>query len=212
MSRTTTTLLEILISELHLQGKNEFYNNNQLTFFDDKFAFMKKAMSYDDDVKKIVNEKFFVGVELATHDDEFKRMFLNRFLNSEIICQTLDLFGSLCSYMLLENKRYLDSVYDNYDKFVTGEHTTTNIATNSNLHKNRNAYQELPQDEVNIDLNDDTFDYASTNGISLDKSQSDNQSDNLSKSYNVDNLLRLDSILDNVLTKFDRKCFLQVYS
>ena len=80
------------------------------------------------------------------------------------------------------------------------------------MHKNRNAYQELPQDEVNIDLNDDTFDYASTNGISLDKSQSDNQSDNLSKSYNVDNLLRLDSILDNVLTKFDRKCFLQVYS
>lgn len=212
MSRTTTTLLEILISELHLQGKNEFYNNNQLTFFDDKFAFMKKAMSYDDDVKKIVNEKFFVGVELATHDDEFKRMFLNRFLNSEIICQTLDLFGSLCSYMLLENKRYLDSVYSNYDKFVTGEHTTTTNATNSNFHKNRNAYQELPQDEVNIDLNDDTFDYASTNGISLDKSQSDNQSDNLSKSYNVDNLLRLDSILDNVLTKFDRKCFLQVYS
>lgn len=212
MSRTTTTLFEIFISELHLQGKNEFYNNNQLTFFDDKFAFMKKAMSYDDDVKKIVNEKFFVGVELATHDDEFKRMFLNRFLNSEIICQTLDLFGSLCSYMLLENKRYLDSVYSNYDKFVTSEHTTTTNATNSNLHKNRNAYQELPQDEVNIDLNDDTFDYASTNGISLDKSQSDNQSDNLSKSYNVDNLLRLDSILDNVLTKFDRKCFLQVYS
>ena len=212
MSRTTTTLLEILISELHLQGKNEFYNNNQLTFFDDKFAFMKKAMSYDDDVKKIVNEKFFVGVELATHDDEFKRMFLNRFLNSEIICQTLDLFGSLCSYMLLENKRYLDSVYSNYDKFVTAEHTTTTNTTNSNMHKNRNAYQELPQDEVNIDLNNDTFDYASTNGISLDKSQSDNQSDNLSKSYNVDNLLRLDSILDNVLTKFDRKCFLQVYS
>ena len=212
MSRTTTTLLEILISELHLQGKNEFYNNNQLTFFDDKFAFMKKAMNYDDDVKKIVNEKFFVGVELASHDDEFKRMFLNRFLNSEIICQTLDLFGSLCSYMLLENKRYLDSVYDNYDKFVTGEHTTTTNATNSNLHTNWNAYQELPQDEVNIDLNDDTFDFASTNGISLDKSQSDNQSDNLSKSYNVDNLLRLDNILDNVLTKFDRKCFLQVYS
>ena len=212
MSRTTTTLLEIIISELHLQGKNEFYNNNQLTFFDDKFAFMKKAMAYDDDVKKIVNEKFFVGVELTIHDDEFKRMFLNRFLNSEIICQTLDLFGSLCSYMLLENKRYLDSVYSNYDKFVTGEHTTTNIATNSNLHKNRNAYQELPQDEVNIDLNDDTFDFASTNGISLDKSQSDNQSDNLSKSYNVDNLLRLDNILDNVLTKFDKKCFLQVYS
>ena len=212
MSRTTTTLLEIIISELHLQGKNEFYNNNQLTFFDDKFAFMKKAMAYDDDVKKIVNEKFFVGVELTIHDDEFKRMFLNRFLNSEIICQTLDLFGSLCSYMLLENKRYLDSVYSNYDKFVTGEHTTTTNATNSNLHKNRNAYQELPQDEVNIDLNDDTFDYASTNGISLDKSQSDNQSDNLSKSYNVDNLLRLDNILDNVLTKFDKKCFLQVYS
>lgn len=212
MSRTTTTLLEILISELHLQGKNEFFNNNQLTFFDDKFAFMKKAMAYDDDVKKIVNEKFFMGVTLDTHDDEFKRMFLNRFLNSEIICQTLDLFASLCSYMLIENKRYLDNVYANYDKFVTSDHTTTTSATNSNLHKNRNAYQELPQDEVNINLNDDTFTFASTNGISLDKSESDNSSDNLSKSYNVDNLLKLDSILDNVLTKFDKKCFLQVYS
>ena len=192
--------------------EKEEYKPVEFATEEENNAFMKKAMAYDDDVKKIVNEKFFVGVELTIHDDEFKRMFLNRFLNSEIICQTLDLFGSLCSYMLLENKRYLDSVYSNYDKFVTGEHTTTTNATNSNLHKNRNAYQELPQDEVNIDLNDDTFDYASTNGISLDKSQSDNQSDNLSKSYNVDNLLRLDNILDNVLTKFDRKCFLQVYS
>lgn len=212
MSRTTTTLLEILISELTHDGHNEFFNNNQLTFFNDKFSYMKKAMMYDADVEKIVNEKFFMGLSLSISDKEFKRMFLNRFLNREITTQTIELFATQVSYNFMAERRYLESLYTNFDKFVTNEHVSQGNNKNNSEHNNRNAYQDLPQDEVNIDLNDDTFNFASNNTISKDKTVSTQDNLNTSQDYNIDNLLKLNELLNKVLDVFDKNCFLQVFS
>lgn len=212
MSRTTTTLLEILISELTHDGHNEFFNNNQLTFFNDKFSYMKKAMMYDADVEKIVNEKFFMGLSLSICDKEFKRMFLNRFLNREITTQTMEMFATQVSYNFMAERRYLESLYTNFDKFVTNEHVSQGNNKNDSEHNNRNAYQDLPQDEVNIDLNDDTFNFASNNAISKDKTVSTQDNLNTSQDYNIDNLLKLNELLNKVLDVFDKNCFLQVFS
>ncbi len=50
MSKHTTTLMDILRSELIKRGENEFINDGRLTFFDDKYAFIEKVAKFDDDV------------------------------------------------------------------------------------------------------------------------------------------------------------------
>ena len=169
-------------------------------------------MIYDADVEKIVNEKFFMGLSLSISDQEFKRMFLNRFLNREITTQTMEMFTTQVSYNFMAERRYLESLYTNFDKFVTNEHVSQGNNKNNSEHNNRNAYQDLPQDEVNIDLNDDTFNFASNNAISKDKTVSTQDNLNTSQDYNIDNLLKLNELLNKVLDVFDKNCFLQVFS
>ena len=87
--------MNLIQSELIKKGKNEFFNENQLSFFDDRFAFIKKVMNYDDDIHVIVTEKIFVGFTFSTDeiDKDFKRMFINHFLVAEIQGQTIEDFG-----------------------------------------------------------------------------------------------------------------------
>lgn len=61
MSKHTTTLMDILRSELIKKGENEFINNGRLTFFDNDYAFIEKVARFDDDVYNIVTSRFFGG-------------------------------------------------------------------------------------------------------------------------------------------------------
>ena len=54
----TTTLFKIIQSELLKEGLNEFVDEDgNLIFFDSEYQFTSKILSYDEDIKKIVNRK-----------------------------------------------------------------------------------------------------------------------------------------------------------
>lgn len=58
LSKHTTTLYEIIESELQRLGLNEFVNNDRIHFNDSKHSFMQKMLYFDDDVKQIVDHMF----------------------------------------------------------------------------------------------------------------------------------------------------------
>src|SRR5699024_9891721 len=91
---TTTTLYKIIQSELINRGHNEFFDkNNRLVLFNNEHQFIRKIMSYDEDIKNIVNDLFFsYELEHKEHDTHFKKMFLYRFINREINRQTVESF------------------------------------------------------------------------------------------------------------------------
>src|SRR5699024_9673464 len=103
-SMITTTLYNVIRSELIKQGFNEFVDEEgNLVLFNEESQFMTKILSYDDDVKKIIN-KLFTGVSLENreNDEHFKQTFLVRFLNRQINFQTIESFRlSLLSTFLM---------------------------------------------------------------------------------------------------------------
>ena len=64
----TTTLYNIIRSELIKEGFNEFVNDQgELVLFKEEDQFLTKILKYDDDVKKIVNKLF---TEQSLNDPE----------------------------------------------------------------------------------------------------------------------------------------------
>lgn len=115
MSKHTTTLMEIIQSELQRNGFNEFVNDGKLTFDNKDFAFIQKVLRFDDDVKKIVDEMFFKGFKFNDEriDRYFKEAFTTRFLDREIGRQTVEAFAGLVLYETIIREEYISRVFGN---------------------------------------------------------------------------------------------------
>ena len=197
MVKHTTTLLEYISSELQKKGKNEFFNDDQLTFFSHNHSFIRKCMHYDEDVEKIMNDKIFNGFKLIdlNVDRGIKRAFLNRFLNREIGFQTIEMFSSEITYMFIVREGHLNTFAESFHDFVTGGATTES--------KDRSAHNSLPQDSVNVNINDDTLVTADYNDVSNNTS--------FTKRYDITQFLKTDKMLHNLFNEIEERCFLNVW-
>lgn len=127
MSRYTTTLIEILQSELQNRGHNEFVNKGHLSFNDSEFAFIQKILRFDDDVHNIVNRTFFKGFKFNDEriDRYFKEAFVTRFLDREINRQTVEAFASQVLYVTLTREDYIFTVFGSEMQKYLEQHTET---------------------------------------------------------------------------------------
>ena len=127
VSRYTTTLIEILQSELQNRGHNEFVNKGHLSFNDSEFAFIQKILRFDDDVHNIVNRTFFKGFKFNDEriDRYFKEAFVTRFLDREINRQTVEAFASQVLYVTLTREDYIFTVFGSEMQKYLEQHTET---------------------------------------------------------------------------------------
>lgn len=225
----TITLFDYIQSELIKQGFDEFVDSDgNLILFDEEFQFMTKILSYDEDVEKIVN-RLFNGVSLdqREHDQHFKKSFLYRFLNRQINRQTIESFKVELMATFLVNQNYINTVYSDLDLFITQGQTSESDHLQENdqqsnsgsMTDNRQAYAELPQSNVQLDVDSTVMDYANDNTISRNKQTSDQETKGktisntkgTNKTYQMDNLFKSSGIMEKILNIFDRKCFLQIW-
>lgn len=213
MSKTTTTIFELIKQEMINKGLNEFVNKvdgiTQLTFQSDKFAFIKKINHYDEDVQAIVSTKLF-GTFMFDNLDvdlKFKRAFVNRFMDREIGRQTVEAFSSQLVTMTLQNEVRITELFLNLAKYYEGESTSSNAK--NDLSGANTGEAQLPQDDVQMDLKADTMNYADTNRITraFDKSDANTKSN----SFNPDAFDKLNQQMEKLFNDFDRKCFLQTW-
>ena len=225
----TTTLYNVIRSELIKDGFNEFVNDQgELVIFNEEDQFLTKILKYDDDVQKIV-DKLFTGVSLThrENDEHFKKTFVMRFLNRQINFQTIDMFRVQLLNTFLTNEVYINTVYKDLEKYInqTQEHNSTSKQENDQLNDgtttsdNRQAYADLPQNNVQLDVNDTVMTSASDNTISRNKQTNtqetsgitENESESMSRSYHLNELFKSNGIMEQVFNLFDVKCFLQVW-
>lgn len=217
----TTSLFKVIQSELMKQGFNEYVNQDgNLVFFDEDAQFMTKILNYDEDIKEIM-VSLFNGVSLddRENDEHFKKIFLYRFINREMNRQTIEAFKLELMSTFLMNKTFIEQVYNDLEKYITNENESEQInkqtVDGNTIGNNRQAFSDLPQSSVQLDLNDDTMTTASDNTISKNKQNNNQETDgstkNKSKSYQLDQLLQSSTIWENVFELFDEKCFLQVW-
>lgn len=114
MSKYTTTLNEILNSELQHKGFNEFINNGDLTYTDSHYQFIQKILYYDEDVQNIVTQKFFKGFRFNNErvDKYFKEAFVSRFLDREINRQTVEGFATQVLHTTITHEDYIYTVFN----------------------------------------------------------------------------------------------------
>ena len=217
----TITLYDYIQSELQEQGFDEFVNDDgDLVFFDEDHQFMTKILEYDEDVQHIIDRLFNgVSLEKREHDEHFKKAFLYRFINREINRQTIESFKLELMSTFLANEKFINRLYKDGEKYITqaNESTQENNQTTmgENITDNRQAFSELPQSNVNIDVDDTEMTSANDNTISRNK-QANNQENhgetsNQSNTYQLDELFKTNGLLEEILNTFDKKCFLQIW-
>lgn len=225
----TVTLFNIIRSELINRGHNEFVNEQgELVFFNKDYQFTNKILSYDHDVSTIVNDLFMEhSLNYPEYDTHFKKTFLLHFVNRRINRQTIEAFQMELLSTFFTNEHFINTIYEDIEKFIIGE--SLNNQTNKQKSKqeseggsisdNRQAYSELPQTDVQLDVDNTVMYGASDNTISRNKQRNNQITDNessgevigTSKSYKLDELLKSSGLLDEVFKMFDKKCFMQVW-
>lgn len=217
MSKHTTTLMDILRSELIKKGENEFINNGRLTFFDNDFAFIEKVARFDDDVYNIVTSRFFGGRSYPDKaiDRNFKQAFTNRFMDRQIGRQTLEAFQSQVVTLYIQYAEYIYYTFGKLDNFIENKSTseTHSDEQSTNTSDYRGLEATLPQTEINLDVTDDDLNYADTNNINKrqDKGNSKANSNSENRTFNPDNLEKVFLMKERIMNKFDEKCFLQIW-
>lgn len=215
--KTTASLMDIIQTELINNGLNEFVNKvdgaTQITRNDDKFTFIRKVAQYDDDVQAVVNRTFFMNFKFKndTTDLFFKRSFVTRFLDRQIGNQTVDLFANhLVSFSIL-NEAFIDNLVMNFEKYLNGDSSTETKNTTNEKDGHNDANITLPQDNVSLDLTKNTADYADTNDIYRAFADTVATGNNHSNAYNADVLDKMAEQWDNLMYRFDKKLFLQIW-
>lgn len=225
----TTTLYNVIRSELIKEGFDEFVDKDgKLVIFEEESQFMTKILTYDDDVKKIVNKLFTdLSLDNSVNDEHFKKTFLMRFLNRQINFQVIDMFKVKLVSTFMINQNYINTVYNDLDKYIHQSQINENTNKQTNEQKtdglttadNRQAYAELPQNNVQLDVDNTIMESANDNTISRNKqiNQQENTGETLTESktennsYQLNELLKSSQIMENIFNEFDRKCFLQVW-
>src|SRR5690606_4879440 len=175
----TTTLFNVIRSELIKKGLDEFLDNEgNLILFKEEHQFMTKILSYDEDVSEIV-DKLFSGLSLKDpdHDLHFKKTFIYRFINRRINRQTIESFKLELLSVFLTHQDYINRVYMDMEKYVTQTATSESQNKQTNHQQtdgtttsdNRSAFADLPQTAVNLDVDNTIMQYPSDNTISRHK-------------------------------------------
>ena len=256
---TTTTLYNIVRSEMFKKGHKEIFNDKgDLIFFDSDDQIMGKVMSYDNDVSDVIDDLFIgYGLKNQAYDHHFKKTFMYRFINREINRQTVESFKMALMSTFLQQQDYINRVYTDMEKYILGYSetnqdnnedsndlkTSTSKSNSSNISEsastgntttdNRQARSDLPQSNINLDVNNTIMRSANENDISRNKqnntqndkdeqtsinenenkdqseSHSSGESNSISKTYQLDQLFKTNNVLERIMNEFDKKCFMQ---
>ena len=216
-------------SKLIEKGLNEFISDTgELVLFDNEFQFTTKILKFDDDIKQITNELFNqLMLEDDFKDNHFKRNFLMKFIHRKIGTRTIEMFQMELMTTFLTYEHYINSLYNDLEKYILNENISNSKSTggssdesiSNNITKNRQAFTTLPQNNINIDLNNDVLRSADDNTISnnstdsatTNTSKNNSESINNSKSYNLDQLVKSNNLFNNILDEFDKRCFYQLF-
>ena len=229
--KTTTRLYDVIYTTYNnIYG--DFLRDNQIIYFNPELQFSHKVVDYDDEIKTVCRNTIFYGLDFLdeTSRKRFEQEFLARFLSRTIKFQTYELFNWKLVAYLRGVKDIITDYYININKYIQG-YSLTNDTGNSVLHgqtqgqgetqtRDNNLAVTLPQDNTDLSLDKDSYDYADTTAHSKSKSsstntQTTNNTQNTTQqseaiSYEVGRLAELQGYHDDLFNDLDRLLFSQI--
>lgn len=217
--KTTSRLYDVVYTTYNnIYG--DFLRDNQIIYYNPELQFSHKVVDYDEEVKTVCRNTIFYGLEFLDESSRlrFEQEFLTRFLSRTIKFQTYELFNWKLAAYLRGVKEIITDYYTNANKYLNGYSLST-ASGNSNskgetLSRDNNLAVTLPQDNTDLSLDKDTYDYADTTAHSKSRASNTNtqntsqESDTIS--YEVGRLSELQAYHDDLFNDLDRLLFSQV--
>ena len=210
MVKTTSRLYDIIYGELERHRAEIYRSNNQIIF--NQANLMRKTLEYKDpNFIKMLQEIIFYGTSNINQRERFEREFLQRFINRVIKYQTVDLFSTYLATFVSEYQELINYTYDKYDELVTGEVETVSNNNSTSTNKSNSVYSNLPQNQINMNLDIDTLDYADDNTISKSRATNSGTDRSTSSAYDIDALNKISSLKEQIFKDMDNLLFSQLY-
>ena len=208
--KTTTRLYDIICGELDRHRAEIYRSNNQLIF--NQANLMRKTLEYKDpNFIKMLQETLFYGTSNINQRERFEREFLQRFINRVIKYQTVDLFSTYLASFVSEYQELINYTYDKYDLLVTGQVDTVSNNNSTSTNKSNSIYTNLPQNQVNMNLDIDTLDYADDNTISKSRATNSGTDKSTSSAYDIEALSKISALKEQIFKDMDSLLFSQLY-
>ena len=191
-----------MLAELwELEKDKDIYRYDNLENLSSRTSEMTRILKFDETVEEITTETIFTGLHLTKGDSDFKKLFIQHFLNREIKWQTLELFQIKIAATFLMNQDTLNFYYSELDRLLkrssvndsenTGRDESESITTGNNTSKtdnvsdNRSISASMPQDQYNIDVENHIAHNADSNDISKNKNVSETNANNNTSQTNI---------------------------
>ena len=218
--KTTTRLYDVIYTTYN-KLYSDFIDNHQITYFNPEFQFSHKVVDYDDEIKTVCRNTIFYGLDFLddTSRLRFEQEFLARFLSRTITFQTYELFNWKLVAYVRGIKDVITEYYINVEKYIQGySSSSTSGNTKSQgetLTRDNNLEVTLPQDNTDLSLDKDTYDYADTTAHSKsrtsDATSQNTTQENNSISFDVTRLTDLQAFHDNLFNDLDKMLFSQIF-
>lgn len=217
--KTTSRLYDVIYTTYN-NIYSDFLRDNQIIYYNPELQFTHKVVNYDEEIKTVCRNTIFYGLDFLDETTRlrFEQEFLTRFLSRTIKFQTYELFNWKLVAYLRGVKEIITDYYTNANKYLQG-YSLSNASGNSNsqgetLSRDNNLAVTLPQDNTDLSLDKETYDYADTTAHSKSRASNTNtqstsqESDTIS--YEVGRLSELQSYHDDLFNDLDRLLFSQI--
>ena len=207
--KTTSRLYDVICGELERHRTEIYRRNNQLIF--NQANLMRKALEYKDtNFIKMLEDNLFYGTSSINQRERFEREFLQRFINRVIKYQTVDLFSTYLASFISEYQELINYTYDKYDMLVTGQVETVSNNNSTSTNKSNSIYSNLPQNQINMNLDIDTLDYADDNTISKSRATNSGTDRSTSSAYDIEALGKISALKEQIFKDMDNLLFSQL--
>ena len=217
--KTTTRLYDVIYTTYN-KLYSDFIDNHQITYFNPELQFSHKVVDYDDEIKTVCRNTVFYGLDFLddTSRLRFEQEFLSRFLSRTIKFQTYELFNWKLVAYVRGVKDIITDYYINIEKYLHSQSESSTLAGSNTegvtISRDNNLEVTLPQDNTDLSLDKDTYDYADTTAHSKSRTSDTTTQDTLQESeaisFDVTRLTDLQAFHDNLFNELDRMLFSQI--
>lgn len=217
--KTTTRLYDIIYTTYN-NIYSDFIRDNQIVYYNPELQFSHKVVNYDDEVKTVCRNTIFYGLEFL--DDttrlRFEQEFLSLFLSRTIKFQTYEIFNWKLVAYVRGVKEIINDYYINSKKYINNNVYTygnsASTSTGSTVNRDNNLAVTLPQDNTDLSLDKETYDYADTTAHSKSRSSNTSDIDSIDfreqETFEVERMRELYTFHNDLFNDLDKLLFSQL--
>lgn len=217
--KTASRLYDIIYTHYN-NIYSDFLRSNQIVYYNPELQFTHKVLQYDDEVKSVCRNTIFYGLDFLDEKvrEEFESEFLSKFLTRTIKFQTYETFNWRLASFIRGIKDVIEDYYINGKKYLNNKvysySDSSSTSSGSTVTRDNNLAVTLPQDNTDLSLDKETYDYADTTAHSKSRAINTSDIDSIDyqeqETFEIGRLRELYTFHNDLFNDLDKILFSQI--